>query len=154
MFSDIIVWLTREQYGAILLPVQYVILFQLATLPRTFLITGPQAEVSILPVTWSCLSSIWLPLQLVTRPQREAREHTPPSWSAFTFRDTWETSLFRSQYTGGLPSTGDLLFILFVFDVQVYGPCILLVVISWVSFWLNREATSDRISLGEAQWYF
>ena len=32
--------------------------------------------------------------------------------------------------------------------VQVYGPCILLVVISWVSFWLNREATSDRISLG------
>merc|ERR1712038_1017391 len=30
----------------------------------------------------------------------------------------------------------------------VYGPCILLVVISWVSFWLNREATSDRISLG------
>ena len=32
---------------------------------------------------------------------------------------------------------------------QVYGPCILLVVISWVSFWLNREATSDRISLGE-----
>ena len=35
-----------------------------------------------------------------------------------------------------------------MFDVQVYGPCILLVVISWVSFWLNREATSDRISLG------
>ena len=32
---------------------------------------------------------------------------------------------------------------------QVYGPCILLVVISWVSFWLNREATSDRISLGK-----
>ena len=32
--------------------------------------------------------------------------------------------------------------------VQVYGPCVLLVVISWVSFWLNREATSDRISLG------
>ena len=31
---------------------------------------------------------------------------------------------------------------------QVYGPCVLLVVISWVSFWLNREATSDRISLG------
>ena len=35
-----------------------------------------------------------------------------------------------------------------VCPVQVYGPCILLVVISWVSFWLNREATSDRISLG------
>ncbi len=31
----------------------------------------------------------------------------------------------------------------------MYGPCVLLVVISWVSFWLNREATSDRITLGE-----
>lgn len=28
------------------------------------------------------------------------------------------------------------------------GPCVLLVVLSWVSFWLNREATADRISLG------
>ena len=35
----------------------------------------------------------------------------------------------------------------------MYGPCILLVVISWVSFWLNREATSDRISLGELPIY-
>ena len=35
------------------------------------------------------------------------------------------------------------------FVIQVYGPCVLLVVISWVSFWLNREATSDRISLGK-----
>ncbi|XP_043241109.1 gamma-aminobutyric acid receptor alpha-like [Amphibalanus amphitrite] len=34
------------------------------------------------------------------------------------------------------------------FMIQVYGPCVLLVVLSWVSFWLNREATSDRISLG------
>ena len=33
--------------------------------------------------------------------------------------------------------------------LQVYGPCMLLVVISWVSFWLNREATSDRISLSK-----
>nr|XP_045619511.1 gamma-aminobutyric acid receptor alpha-like isoform X1 [Procambarus clarkii] len=34
------------------------------------------------------------------------------------------------------------------FMITVYGPCVLLVVLSWVSFWLNREATSDRISLG------
>ncbi|KAH8259186.1 hypothetical protein KR026_000494 [Drosophila bipectinata] len=34
------------------------------------------------------------------------------------------------------------------FLIQVYGPCCLLVVLSWVSFWLNREATSDRVSLG------
>jgi gamma-aminobutyric acid receptor subunit alpha len=33
------------------------------------------------------------------------------------------------------------------FLIQVYGPCILLVVLSWVSFWLNREATADRYEL-------
>nr|AOO87783.1 ionotropic GABA-aminobutyric acid receptor [Laodelphax striatellus] len=34
------------------------------------------------------------------------------------------------------------------FMIQVYGPCVLLVVLTWVSFWLNREATADRVSLG------
>ncbi|GAB6027320.1 hypothetical protein CHUAL_001603 [Chamberlinius hualienensis] len=34
------------------------------------------------------------------------------------------------------------------FLLQVYAPCILLVVLSWVAFWINREATSDRITLG------
>ena len=32
---------------------------------------------------------------------------------------------------------------------QVYVPCTLIVVLSWVGFWLNREATSDRVGLGE-----
>lgn len=36
------------------------------------------------------------------------------------------------------------------FLIQVYGPCVLLVVLSWVSFWLNREATADRVSLGKS----
>ncbi|WAQ99505.1 GBRA4-like protein [Mya arenaria] len=34
------------------------------------------------------------------------------------------------------------------FVINVYVPCLLLVVLSWVSFWINREATSDRIALG------
>ncbi|CAH1776596.1 unnamed protein product [Owenia fusiformis] len=34
------------------------------------------------------------------------------------------------------------------FLINVYFPCGLLVIISWVSFWINREATSDRIALG------
>jgi Neurotransmitter-gated ion-channel transmembrane region. len=37
------------------------------------------------------------------------------------------------------------------FLIQVYGPCVLLVVLSWVSFWLNREATADRVSLGKSR---
>ena len=35
------------------------------------------------------------------------------------------------------------------FMINVYVPCSLLVVISWVGFWINREATADRIALGE-----
>ncbi|PRD32842.1 UNVERIFIED_CONTAM: Grd [Trichonephila clavipes] len=35
------------------------------------------------------------------------------------------------------------------FLIQVYVPCILIVVLSWVSFWINREATADRVGLGK-----
>ena len=31
----------------------------------------------------------------------------------------------------------------------MYLPCTLIVVLSWVGFWLNREATSDRVGLGK-----
>ncbi|XP_076624059.1 gamma-aminobutyric acid receptor subunit alpha-2 isoform X2 [Colletes latitarsis] len=34
------------------------------------------------------------------------------------------------------------------FIIQVYVPCVLIVVLSWVSFWIHREATSDRVGLG------
>ncbi|KAL3310257.1 hypothetical protein Ciccas_011183 [Cichlidogyrus casuarinus] len=34
------------------------------------------------------------------------------------------------------------------FLLQIYLPCSLLVVMSWVGFWINREATADRIGLG------
>ncbi|XP_043241098.1 gamma-aminobutyric acid receptor alpha-like [Amphibalanus amphitrite] len=34
------------------------------------------------------------------------------------------------------------------FMINVYLPCTLIVVLSWVSFWINREATADRVSLG------
>lgn len=35
------------------------------------------------------------------------------------------------------------------FVIQVYVPCVLIVVLSWVSFWIHREATSDRVGLGK-----
>ncbi|XP_071787170.1 gamma-aminobutyric acid receptor subunit alpha-2-like [Asterias amurensis] len=33
------------------------------------------------------------------------------------------------------------------FVISTYIPCVLLVVLSWVSFWLNREATPARVAL-------
>ena len=35
------------------------------------------------------------------------------------------------------------------FTIQTYIPCILIVVLSWVSFWINRDATPARTSLGQ-----
>ena len=34
------------------------------------------------------------------------------------------------------------------FLLQLYLPCVLIVFLSWVGLWLNREATNDRINLG------
>lgn len=34
------------------------------------------------------------------------------------------------------------------FLIQMYVPCTLIVSLSWVSFWINREATADRVGLG------
>lgn len=34
------------------------------------------------------------------------------------------------------------------FLIQLYLPCVLIVFLSWVGLWLNREATNDRINLG------
>ena len=35
------------------------------------------------------------------------------------------------------------------FLINTYVPCTLIVIISWVNFWINREATADRVSLGK-----
>jgi gamma-aminobutyric acid receptor subunit beta len=37
------------------------------------------------------------------------------------------------------------------FLFQTYLPSILIVVLSWVSFWINHEATSARVALGNKQ---
>ncbi|XGW16847.1 hypothetical protein V3C99_001915 [Haemonchus contortus] len=34
------------------------------------------------------------------------------------------------------------------FIFQTYLPCVLIVMLSWVSFWINHEATSARVALG------
>ena len=39
------------------------------------------------------------------------------------------------------------------FVFQTYLPSILIVMLSWVSFWINHEATSARVALGKVTGY-
>ena len=69
-------------------------------------------------------------------------------WKAFPYHALFLYFVFfAGQYT--------MLYVNFLlkrhtgyFLINVYVPCSLLVVLSWVSFWINREATADRIALG------
>jgi hypothetical protein len=40
------------------------------------------------------------------------------------------------------------------FLFQTYLPSILIVMLSWVSFWINHEATSARVALGNKNFEF
>ena len=35
-----------------------------------------------------------------------------------------------------------------VFPLQIYVPSFLIVVVSWISFWLNKDKQADRVGLG------
>lgn len=56
------------------------------------------------------------------------------------------------------PSAGDYVVLTVFFDlsrrmgyftIQTYIPCTLIVVLSWVSFWINKDAVPARTSLGK-----
>lgn len=65
----------------------------------------------------------------------------------------WETNDRKERLATGIYQRLSLSFKLqrnigyFIF--QTYLPSILIVMLSWVSFWINHEATSARVALGE-----
>ena len=69
------------------------------------------------------------------------RAGSPSSRWSSSSRDTRGTFSFRWNEQSDIRSSNQ--------SFQVYVPCTLIVVLSWVGFWLNREATSDRVGLGK-----
>ncbi|KAJ8297629.1 hypothetical protein KUTeg_024160 [Tegillarca granosa] len=64
------------------------------------------------------------------------------------FSASHSTILRKSTYHSMLSVRFDLKRHTGYFLINIFIPCMLLVILSWVSFWINREATSDRIALG------
>ncbi|EGT36787.1 hypothetical protein CAEBREN_18713 [Caenorhabditis brenneri] len=73
--------------------------------------------------------------------------------SDFRFSDRSEWRALRLQY----PRFSDISVLNVYFKLQrqqgyyilqIYTPCTLVVVMSWVSFWINKEASPARVSLG------
>ncbi|XP_076072078.1 gamma-aminobutyric acid receptor alpha-like [Mytilus galloprovincialis] len=61
--------------------------------------------------------------------------------TSFTYRKDGDLQSMLTVYFNLRRHTG-------YFVINIFVPCMLLVILSWVSFWINREATSDRIALG------
>lgn len=68
------------------------------------------------------------------------------------------TNTFQSQQGALCSVPGDYVVMSVYFDlsrrmgyftIQTYIPCTLIVVLSWVSFWINKDAVPARTSLGE-----
>lgn len=74
----------------------------------------------------------------------ESRGH--PSKSCHRFVFTFHFSGAYSRLTAGFVFKRNIGFYL----IQIYLPSSLIVVISWVSFWLNREATQARVCIGNS----
>ena len=116
---------------------------QLATLLTTCPTSVQQGGGSTLPQTWSCHSLTWSPHLLALRQHQGVKVPHPWVWCSC-----------EPFFSSGIYSTliGILLVVIswvsFWLNREATSDRISLVVISWVSFWLNREATSDRISLG------
>nr|XP_027221982.1 gamma-aminobutyric acid receptor subunit alpha-1-like [Penaeus vannamei] len=74
---------------------------------------------------------------------RNAISHNPPSLERRITTPLSHAGLFSAlQVNFNLSRSAGY------FLIQVYVPCFLIVVLSWVSFWINREATSDRVGIG------
>ncbi|XP_070574020.1 glycine receptor subunit alpha-2-like isoform X2 [Ptychodera flava] len=69
----------------------------------------------------------------------------------FVLHDIQTTESVNEYTTGNFTSLRVYFFLKRIFDfhlIQTYVPSILLVVISWVSFWINPEASPARVGLG------
>ena len=89
----------------------------------------------------------------------QLRHHSRPACSRVSFSQTWKYCMVRkwNSSTNVLHCVGafpclEIRFILNrdigYFVIQVYVPSTLIVILSWVSFWLNVESSPARVSLG------
>ena len=78
----------------------------------------------------------------------KSHDHDMKRWSELSAYSDHATSFFISGTYQRLSLSFKLQRNIGYFVFQTYLPSILIVMLSWVSFWINHEATSARVALG------
>ncbi|KAA0198215.1 hypothetical protein HAZT_HAZT002906 [Hyalella azteca] len=71
-----------------------------------------------------------------------------PQFTIMGYNSTYRTEELATGFYRRLTITFELSRNIGYFIFQTYLPSILIVMLSWVSFWINHEATSARVALG------
>lgn len=97
--------------------------------------------------TWCCWTWSFCPSNLV---RKLNYKFFPP-----LYFNPWTSSWFGVCFIAGDYVVMTIYFELSrrmgYFTIQTYIPCILTVVLSWVSFWIKKDATPARTTLGKLQ---
>lgn len=98
-------------------------------------------KLSLFSLVWLSYGTIsWLPLQKRWYVPAELSKTIQPNWNLVLVLFSGNHSLLQAEF--------HLVRDIGYYMVQMYIPSMLIVMLSWISFWLNVNAVPGRISLG------
>lgn len=123
--------------------------------PMIWFSYGRKEILSKLLKTYTCLGSRWRNFLLIIVTARQILVRELSIFVLFyIIKLLYKTNERFNQFSGEYSCLKvDLLFKreFSYYLIQIYIPCCMLVIVSWVSFWLDQSAVPARVSLGNLQ---
>lgn len=123
--------------------------------PMIWFSYGRKEILSKLLKTYTCLGSRWRNFLLIIVTARRILVRELSIFVLFyIIKLLYKTNEWFNQFSGEYSCLKvDLLFKreFSYYLIQIYIPCCMLVIVSWVSFWLDQSAVPARVSLGNLQ---